>query len=103
MDPLNPTTIELTLNGTPNQMAFIHMDTLYLVHNANSLADACHAIADKEGVKPGYYAPFEALLIAQQRKLHKYKWLKKRGYRRISAASLGELDGLIMKHHGLEP
>ena len=99
---MDPTTIELTLNGTPNQIAFLHMDTLYLVNNANSLADACHAIAEAEGVKPGHYAQFEAVIIARQRKLHKYKWLKKRGHRRISAASLGELDELIMKHHGLE-
>lgn len=99
---IEPNVIEITLNGTPNQMAFIHMDTLYLVHNANSLADACHVIADKEGVKPGFYAPFEALLIAQQRKLHKYKWLTQRGYRRISGSSLGELDAIILRHHGLE-
>ena len=97
-----PQVIEITLNGTPNQMAFLHMDTLYLVHNANSLADACHAIADKEGVKPSFYAPFEALLIAQQRKHHKYKWLKQRGYRRISGSSLSELDEIIARHHGLE-
>jgi len=99
---MTPNVIEIILNGTPNQMAFLHMDTLYLVHNANSLADACHAIADSEGVKPGYYAPFEALLIAQQRKLHKYKWLKQQGYRRISNASLNELDEIIARHHGLE-
>ena len=99
---MEPQVIEITLSGTPNQMAFLHRDTLYLVHNANSLADACHAIAYKEGIKPGFYAPFEASLLAQQRKHHKYKWLKQRGYRRISGSSLGELDEIILRHHGLE-
>ena len=99
---MEPNVIEITLNGTPNQMAFLHMDTLYLVHNANSLADACHAIADNEGVHTYERPRFFELIYTQQRKHHKYKWLKQRGYRRISGSSLGELDEIILRHHGLE-
>ena len=98
---IEPNVIEITLNGTPNQMAFIHMDTLYLVHNANSLADACHAIVDNEGIHMYERAKFFEVLYAQQRKHHKYKWLRARGYKRISGSSLSELDAIILRHHGL--
>lgn len=99
---IEPQVIEITLNGTPNQMAFLYMDTVYVVHNANSLADAQHAIADKEGIYTFERAKFFEVLYAQQRKHHKYKWLRARGYRRISSSSLSELDEIIARHHGLE-
>ncbi len=93
--------IELTLSGTPNQMMFLYNDVLYVVNNANSLADACHAISKNEGIRPDLYAPFENVLLANQRKRSKYTWLKRQGYRRISSSSLTELDELIVRHFGL--
>jgi len=94
--------IRIQLNGTPNTMALLYESTLYIVYNANSLAEAQAEIAKSEGVHPNELGVFNARIYAYQLKSNKYKFLKQRGYRKISAAPIGLLDELIVQHFGVE-
>ena len=94
--------IRIHLNGTPNTMALLYESTLYIVYNANSLADAQAEIAKSEGIPSNELGIFGARIYAYQLKANKYKFLKQRGYRKISTLPVGHLDELIAQHFGVE-
>jgi len=93
--------IRITLTGTPNTMALLYESTLYIVRNANSLAEAQQAIAKTEDIPSNELGMFHARIYAYQLKANKYKFLKQRGYTKISTLNIRELDELIAQHYDI--